>query len=1072
MASKFGLAGGIPERRVRPIWDAIDSRQFKNALKQSTALLAKYPNSPYALALKALVLERMGKCDESLSVSLQAKDLLYQNDSTLMDDLTLSTLQIVFQRLDRLDLATSCYEYACGKYPNNMDHMMGLFNCYVREYSFVKQQQTAIKMYKHAGEERFLLWAVCSIQLQVLCGNGGEKLLLLAEGLLKKHVASHSLHEPEALIVYISILEQQSKYGDALEILSGTLGSLLVIEVDKLRMQLDKNERRDDFLLKDSRNGKGKMDNVDEGGILGRLLARQGDYTAAAQIYKKILELSPDDWECFLHYLGCLLEDDSSWCNAASSDPIHPQKSVDCKFSHLTDEVFNSRISDASTSVKKLQADTSVNLIRCPYLANLEIERRKLLYGKNNDDELLEAVLEYFLSFGHLACFTSDVEDFLLVLSLDKKTKLLERLKSSSTSHSTESIKELGRFITLKKIQELIGNTYKLLVDELERSAVQMSEMYCKSLPLSKDLDPQESIHGEELLSMASNVLVQLFWRTSNYGYFMEAIMVLEFGLTVRRHAWQYKVLLVHLYSHLGALPLAYEWYKALDVKNILMETVSHHILPQMLVSSLWVESNNLLRDYLRFMDDHLRESADLTFLAYRHRNYSKVIEFVQFKERLQRSSQYLVARVESSILQLKQNADNIEEEESVLENLKCGVHFLELSNEIGSKSVTFNEDWQSRPWWAPTPDKNYLLGPFAGISYCPKENLTVSACVKENFEVNGSICDPKVSSELKYLLDRYAKMLGFSLRDAVEVVSGVSSGLNSSEAFGADMVGWLNFAVFLNAWNLSSHEVVLPDVNGCRPSTWQVVNTLLKKCILEVRSMESLVCYPRLDLSVLVQLVTEPLAWHTLVMQSCVRSSLPSGKKKKKSGSADHSTSPLSHDIRGSVQSTSGVVEEVAKWLGHHIKKSEDEKLDAIFSSLEANDRGDGPGQVFRLLGTLISSLNEAELGDRISQAMKSWSPVDVARKFVAGQRAGLSAFLRICESKIKSLQALKQQMAQLIVDCNLCCSTPDDHLVVSPLGSSLFSSSYASPTSRLSSLSPVGFIANRSPSPLLVVD
>ncbi|KAL9415700.1 hypothetical protein AB3S75_038985 [Citrus x aurantiifolia] len=1011
MASKFGLAGGIPERRVRPIWDAIDSRQFKNALKQSTALLAKYPNSPYALALKALVLERMGKCDESLSVSLRAKDLLYQNDSTLMDDLTLSTLQIVFQRLDRLDLATSCYEYACGKYPNNMDHMMGLFNCYVREYSFVKQQQTAIKMYKHAGEERFLLWAVCSIQLQVLCGNGGEKLLLLAEGLLKKHVASHSLHEPEALIVYISILEQQSKYGDALEILSGTLGSLLVIEVDKLRIQ-------------------------------GRLLARQGDYTAAAQIYKKILELSPDDWECFLHYLGCLLEDDSSWCNAASSDPIHPQKSVDCKFSHLTDEVFNSRISDASTSVKKLQADTSVNLIRCPYLANLEIERRKLLYGKNNDDELLEAVLEYFLSFGHLACFTSDVEDFLLVLSLDKKAKLLERLKSSSTSHSTESIKELDRFITLKKIQELIGNTYKLPVDELEHSAVQMSEMYCKSLPLSKDLDPQESIHGEELLSMASNVLVQLFWRTSNYGYFMEAIMVLEFGLTVRRHAWQYKVLLVHLYSHLGALPLAYEWYKALDVKNILMETVSHHILPQMLVSSLWVESNNLLRDYLRFMDDHLRESADLTFLAYRHRNYSKVIEFVQFKERLQRSSQYLVARVESSILQLKQNADNIEEEESVLENLKCGVHFLELSNEIGSKSVTFNEDWQSRPWWTPTPDKNYLLGPFAGISYCPKENLmkereanilgvverksllprliylsiqTVSACVKENFEVNGSICDPKVSSELKYLLDRYAKMLGFSLRDAVEVVSGVSSGLNSSEAFGADMVGWLNFAVFLNAWNLSSHEVVLPDVNGCRPSTWQVVNTLLKKCILEVRSMESLVCYPRLDLSVLVQLVTEPLAWHTLVMQSCVRSSLPSGKKKKKSGSADHSTSPLSHDIRGSVQSTSGVVEEVAKWLGHHIKKSEDEKLDAIFSSLEANDRGEGPGQVFRLLGTLISSLNEAELGDQISQAMKSWSPVDVARKFVAGQRAGLSAFLRICDSKIKSLQALKQQMAQV---------------------------------------------------------
>lgn len=41
-----------------------------------------------------------------------------------------------------------------------------------------------------------------------------------------------------ALTIYISILERQAKFGDALEILSGKLGSLLMIEVDKLRMQV------------------------------------------------------------------------------------------------------------------------------------------------------------------------------------------------------------------------------------------------------------------------------------------------------------------------------------------------------------------------------------------------------------------------------------------------------------------------------------------------------------------------------------------------------------------------------------------------------------------------------------------------------------------------------------------------------------------------------------------------------------------------------------------------------------------------------------------------------------------
>lgn len=51
-------------------------------------------------------------------------------------------------------------------------------------------------------------------------------------------ISYKKLNPSAALMVYISILEQQAKYGDALEILSGKLGSLLMIEVDKLRIQV------------------------------------------------------------------------------------------------------------------------------------------------------------------------------------------------------------------------------------------------------------------------------------------------------------------------------------------------------------------------------------------------------------------------------------------------------------------------------------------------------------------------------------------------------------------------------------------------------------------------------------------------------------------------------------------------------------------------------------------------------------------------------------------------------------------------------------------------------------------
>ncbi|ESQ42535.1 hypothetical protein EUTSA_v10012545mg [Eutrema salsugineum] len=1002
MASKFGLAGGIPERRVRPIWDAIDSRQFKNALKLVTSLLSKYPKSPYALALKALIHERMGKTDEALSVCLDAKEFLYKDDSSLMDDLTLSTLQIVLQRLDHLELATSCYAHACGKFPNNLELMMGLFNCYVREYSFVKQQQTAIKMYKLAGEERFLLWAVCSIQLQVLCDKSGDKLLLLAEGLLKKHIASHSMHEPEALMVYISLLEQQSKYNDALEVLSGDLGSLLMIEVDKLRIQ-------------------------------GRLLARANDYSAAVDVYKKILELSPDDWECFLYYLGCLLEDDSIWKYFNNIDQIHPTKHIECKFSHLTEEMFDFRISSASDLVQKLQRETENTNVRGPHLAEIEIEKRKLLFGKKNENKLLESLRQYFLKFGHLACYASDVEACLQVLPTNKKAEFVEMLVKSSDSVSTSATKVLGQTTTIVKVQELTGNIFELPLSEVEASALKLAKLYCQNLPLSKDLDPQESMFGEELLSLISNMLVQLFWRTRDFGYLAEAIMVLELGLTIRGHVWQYKILLLHIYSYIGALPLAFERYRALDVKNILTETVSHHILRQMLESPMWVNLNNLLKDYLKFMDDHLRESADLTFLAYRHRNYSKVIEFVLFKQRLQSSNQYHAVRVEASLLQLKQNADSIEEEERILENLKSGVQLVELSNEIGSKTLTFNEDMQTRPWWTPCPEKNYLLGPFEEISYYPRENVKKdreenmkrsiqrksllprmiylsiqcsSTALKESVETNGSGGDFKIFEELKFLLEEYTKMLGYSLSDAVDMITEISQGARTSESLGSDLVEWLNFAVFWNAWSLSSHE------------HWHVLNLLFVRLIRDrIRSMGSSdmsSCYS--DVQVLFQIITEPLAWHSLIIQACTRSSLPSGKKKKKTQHSDQlSSSPMSQTIKDSIQSLCSTVQEVSNWLLNQMNNPEDDQVERFLSTLKRNEDAGGPGQVLGVLESFIASSDESEVGNRIFEALNSWSTADTARKTVMAQQRLLLEFLEICESKRKLLETLKQQMSHL---------------------------------------------------------
>lgn len=50
---------------------------------------------------------------------------------------------------------------------------------------------------------------------------------------------------------------------------------------------------------------------------------------------------SPDDWEYFLHYMGCLFDNESSMCMGTGGNPMGSTKSVECKNLKLPDEVVS-----------------------------------------------------------------------------------------------------------------------------------------------------------------------------------------------------------------------------------------------------------------------------------------------------------------------------------------------------------------------------------------------------------------------------------------------------------------------------------------------------------------------------------------------------------------------------------------------------------------------------------------------------------------------------------------------------------------------------------------------------------
>lgn len=71
----------------------------------------------------------------------------------------------------------------------------------------------------------------------------------------------------------------------------------------------------------------------------------------------------------------------------------------------------------------------------------------------------------YICRFGHLSCFTTDVEMFLQVMTNEEKMKLVEKFIKHCESVEVAQAKVLGQWITIYKIQDLIGNLTRLPSD-------------------------------------------------------------------------------------------------------------------------------------------------------------------------------------------------------------------------------------------------------------------------------------------------------------------------------------------------------------------------------------------------------------------------------------------------------------------------------------------------------------------------------------------------------------------------------------------------------------------------------
>ena len=161
---------------------------------------------------------------------------------------------------------------------------------------------------------------------------------------------------------------------------------------------------------------------------------------------------------------------------------------------------------------------------------------------------------------------------------------------------------------TLSELSRLV-NSFKILRFSLIESYISVEmelarvetylKYYLEALPLGAHLPSTELQPADDLALLAGNTLVNLWTLTRHDGHLLSASYLLEFGLTKSKQSFLMRLMLIRIYrilgkalilllslylvtmhfSILGAPSLALEHYRAMNIKQVQHDTLSHLIL-------------------------------------------------------------------------------------------------------------------------------------------------------------------------------------------------------------------------------------------------------------------------------------------------------------------------------------------------------------------------------------------------------------------------------------------------------------------------------------------------------------
>lgn len=205
-----------------------------------------------------------------------------------------------------------------------------------------------------------------------------------------------------------------------------------------------------------------------------------------------------------------------------------------------------------------------------------------------DDDELLKNCTAYILVFSKEQCCFEDVSPYVERLNGTSQSKFLDWC-SNLAEDQNQTIQEGApkqQAQALRAKANMLKLEYQLALSKDQKATKeQLEEFVVKSLDIHQLAKGKDVATCEDACALATMALVKLFYLESSVDYLVQAEIVMKELLSHAPESRKAGLLQARLVAFLGNFSEAMEAWSSLKIKEILMETLSHHMFTRMAIT-------------------------------------------------------------------------------------------------------------------------------------------------------------------------------------------------------------------------------------------------------------------------------------------------------------------------------------------------------------------------------------------------------------------------------------------------------------------------------------------------------